>query len=322
MKFSQLFQTILAVAILALSSAGAFAQSEAATTETPAVSESVAPANEGTPDSVTAPEVSAPAAPFENVTAQMDAQPWQMGMRPAASPVQERLITFHHQMLILITVVSLFVLALMIYVCVKFSEKNNPNPSKTSHNTLVEVVWTLVPVLILMAVLFPSLKHLYYMDKSEIEGKADLTIKIIGYQWYWNYEYPDAGFAFDSYMVQEDDLKPGQPRLLTVDNAIYVPVGKKVRVQLTGGDVIHSWAMPNFGVKMDAMPGHLNETWFQADIEGTYYGQCSELCGVRHGFMPITVHVVSQEEFDAWIEQAKAKFAANDDAPRHFAALR
>lgn len=321
MQFSRFLQTLLAVAVIALSGVSAHAQTAAVDAQAP-VTQDVPPANEGTPAEVTAPEVSAPATPFENVTAQMDAQPWQMGMRPAAGPVQERIYTFHHYMLILITVVSLFVLALMIYTCVRFSEKNNPNPSKTSHNTLIEVIWTIVPVLILVVVAIPSLQHLYFMDKSEIEGDADVTIKVIGYQWYWNYEYPDAGFAFDSYMVKEEDLNPGQPRLLTVDNAVYVPVGKKIRIQLTGGDVIHSWAMPNFGVKMDAMPGHLNETWFQADIEGTYYGQCSELCGVNHGFMPITVHVVSQEEYDAWLEQAKAKFAANDSASRIFAALR
>lgn len=306
MKFSQLIHAAITAIILSCCVFSAHAQVE--------------PVNEGTPAEVTAP--AAPAAPFENVTAKMDAQPWQMGMRPAASPVQEQIMVFHDYMLILITVVSLFVLGLMIYVCIRFSEKNNPKPSKTAHNTLIEVIWTVLPVLILIVVLVPSLKLLYFMDKSEIEGKADLTIKVIGYQWYWNYEYPDSGFAFDSYMVKEENLKEGQPRLLTVDNAVYVPVGKKVRIQLAGGDVIHSWAMPNFGVKMDAVPGHLNETWFQADIEGTYYGQCSELCGVGHGFMPITVHVVSQEEFDAWLEQAKEQFAANENAPQHFAALR
>lgn len=318
MKFSQLIQKFIAVLVLTSIAGFAYAQVE--------------PVNEGTPADVTTAEqpmidsdVEAPAAveTRADVTARMDAQPWQLGMRPAASPVQERLTVFHDYMLILITVVSLFVLALMIYVCVRFSEKNNPVPSKTSHNTMIEVIWTLVPVLILVAVLVPSLRLLYFMDKSEIEGQADVTVKVIGYQWYWNYEYPDDGFAFDSYMVQEADLQEGQPRLLTVDNAMVVPVGKKIRVQLTGGDVIHSWAMPNFGVKMDAVPGRLNETWFQADIEGTYYGQCSELCGVNHGFMPITVHVVSEEEYEAWLEEAKAEFAANDNAPvQHFAALR
>lgn len=249
------------------------------------------------------------------------AKPWQLGMLEPVTPVHERLFDFHNYLLALITVVTLIVLALMVYVCIRFSEKNNPKPSKTSHNTMIEVVWTLIPVLILVAVAIPSLRHLYFMDKTYLDGNADLTIKVIGYQWYWNYEYSDAGFAFDSYMVREEDLKPGQPRLLTVDNAIYVPVGKKVRVQVTGGDVIHSWAMPNFGVKMDAVPGRLNETWFQADVEGTYYGQCSELCGVNHGFMPITVHVVSQEAFDAWLEQAKARFAAVS-VDRQYAAIR
>jgi cytochrome c oxidase subunit II len=302
MKFSHMIQKITAIMLVVFCTSAAYAQQE--------------PVNQGTPA-----EVTAPVAPTDSVTQQMDAQPWQLGMRPAASPVMERLDSFHDFLLILITAVSVFVLALMIYVCLRFRESKNPNPSKTSHNTTIEIIWTLVPVLILVAVAIPSLRHLYFMDKSEIEGQADVTIKIIGYQWYWNYEYPDAGFAFDSYMVQEADLKPGQPRLLTVDNAVYVPVGKKIRVQMTGGDVIHSWAMPNFGVKMDAVPGHLNETWFQADIEGTYYGQCSELCGVNHGFMPITVHVVSQEEYEAWLAKAKDRFAAYDNAPAQQLAL-
>lgn len=299
MKFFQLIQIIAVAAMLAFGANAGFAQ-EAAT-----------PAS----------EVAQPEATVEAAEDAYQAKPWQIGMRKSASPVQERIFTFHNYLLALITVTSVFVLALMIYVCIRFSEKNNPKPSKTSHNTVIEVIWTLVPVLILVAVAIPSLRHLYFMDKTYLDGKADLTIKVVGYQWYWNYEYPDAGFAFDSYMINEKDLKPGQLRLLTVDNAIYVPVGKKVRVQVTGGDVIHSWAMPNFGVKIDAVPGRLNETWFQADVEGTYYGQCSELCGVNHGFMPITVNVVSQEEFDAWLEQAKARFASAS-ADRQYAAIR
>lgn len=237
------------------------------------------------------------------------AKEWQLGMMPAASPVQERLIGFHDGLLYLITAISVVVLVLLIYVCLKFSARANPVPSKNAHNTLIEVIWTVIPVLLVIAILIPSFRHLYYMDHSEIEGQADVTIKIIGYQWYWNYEYPDVGFAFDSYIVKEEDLKPGQPRLLTVDNEIVVPVGKKVLLQITGGDVIHSWAMPSFGVKMDAVPGHMNQTWFQADHLGVYYGQCSELCGVNHGFMPITVRVVTQEEYEAWLEAAKAKFS-------------
>lgn len=250
------------------------------------------------------------------------AKPWQVGMQEPASPVQERLFSFHHALLIVITVISIIVLLLLIYVCVRFRAARNPVPSKTAHNTLVEIVWTIVPVLILFAIGVPALKHLYYMDHSEIDGQADLTIKIIGYQWYWNYEYPDSGFAFDSYIIKEDAAnKPADYiRLLSVDNAVVVPVNKKVLLQLTGGDVIHSWAMPAFGVKLDAVPGHLNETWFQATKIGTYYGQCSELCGVNHGFMPITVRVVTEEEFQKWLEAAKAKFAAVP-AEQRFAAL-
>lgn len=250
------------------------------------------------------------------------AKPWQTGMIPAASPVQERLIHFHNGMLILITVISLIVLALLIYVCVRFNAKRNPVPSKTTHNVMVEVIWTVIPVLLVIAILIPSLKNLYYMDHSEVSGKADVTIKIIGYQWYWNYEYPESGFAFDSYIIKEEDLKPekGQIRLLSVDNEVVVPVNKKILLQLTGGDVIHSWAMPAFGVKMDAVPGHLNETWFEATQVGLYYGQCSELCGVNHGFMPINVRVVTEEEYKAWLEQAKKKFASVP-AEQRYAAL-
>lgn len=299
MKFFQLIQIIAVAAMLAFGANAGFAQ------------EATAPAS----------EVTQPEAATEVAGDAYRAKPWQLGMLEPVSPVHERIFTFHNYLLVLITVTSVFVLALMVYVCIRFSEKNNPKPSKTSHNTMIEVIWTLVPVLILVAVAIPSLRHLYFMDKTYLDGKADLTIKVVGYQWYWNYEYPDAGFAFDSYMINEKDLKPGQLRLLTVDNAIYVPVGKKVRVQVTGGDVIHSWAMPNFGVKIDAVPGRLNETWFQADVEGTYYGQCSELCGVNHGFMPITVHVVSQEEYDAWVEQAKARLASVP-VDRQYAAIR
>lgn len=300
MKFFQLIQIIAVAAMLAFGANTGFAQ------------EAAAPAG----------EIAQPETATEVAGDAYRAKPWQLGMLKSVSQVQERIFSFHNYLLVLITVTSIFVLALMVYVCIRFSEKNNPKPSKTSHNTMIEVIWTLVPVLILVAVAIPSLRHLYFMDKTYLDGKADLTIKVVGYQWYWNYEYPDAGFAFDSYMIHEKDLKPGQLRLLTVDNAIYVPVGKKVRVQVTGGDVIHSWAMPNFGVKIDAVPGRLNETWFQADVEGTYYGQCSELCGVNHGFMPITVHVVSQEEFDAWLEQAKARFASVPPADRQYAAIR
>lgn len=252
------------------------------------------------------------------------AHEWQESLQTPASPVMERLFDFHHLLLIIITVTSVFVLLLMIYTCVRFSAKNNPRPSKTTHNTLIEIVWTLIPVLILIAIAIPSWRHLHYMAADEMED-ADMTIKVVGNQWFWNYEYPDhGGFAFDSYMIKDADIdaKKGQVRLLSVDNPIYVPVGKKVRVQLTGADVIHSWAMPAFGVKTDAMPGHLNQTWFQVDKPGVYYGQCSELCGVNHGFMPIEVRAVSEGEFKQWVEQAKKKFASNGNASLTVASAR
>lgn len=301
MKFSPFIQKIIAVLVVTLWAGIAHAQVE--------------PVNEDPAPEVTIEQQEAAPDAFYNPAAHLDTKPWQLGMRLPAGPVHERLYTFHDYILLLITAVTVMVLVLLVYVCIRFSEKNNPKPSKTTHNVLIEVVWTLVPVLILVIVAIPSLRLLYYMDHTHLQGEADVTIKVIGYQWYWNYEYPDDGFAFDSYMIRDEDLQPGQPRLLAVDNPIYVPVGKRVRLQITAGDVIHSWAMPNFGVKMDAVPGRLNETWFQADIEGTYYGQCSELCGVNHGFMPIAVNVVSQEEYDAWIEEARDRFASSGDYP-------
>lgn len=252
------------------------------------------------------------------------AEPWQLGMQPASSPVLERLAGFHDLLLVIITVTTLFVLALMVYVCFRFREKANPNPSKTSHNTLIEIIWTALPVVILVAIAIPSLRHLYYIDRIAPED-ADMTLKVVGYQWYWNYEYPDqGGLSFDSYMLKEEDLKAerGDIRLLSVDNPLVVPVNKRIRVLITGADVIHSWAMPSFGVKTDAVPGTLNETWFEAKTPGIYYGQCSELCGVGHGFMPIEIHAVSEEEFKAWVETAKEKFALGNNAPTHLASVR
>ncbi|MEM6665411.1 MAG: cytochrome c oxidase subunit II [Pseudomonadota bacterium] len=231
--------------------------------------------------------------------------PWQMGFQDAASPVMERITNFHNFVLLIITVITLFVLGLLIWVALKFNAKANPNPSKTSHNTTIEVVWTVVPVLILLVIAVPSFRLLYY--EQEIPP-VDLTVKAIGYQWYWGYEYPDQEIEeYSSIMLEEDELGPEDPRLLAVDNEVVVPVGKTVRMIVTAGDVLHNWAMPAFGVKMDAVPGRLNETWFLAERPGIYYGQCSELCGVRHAFMPIAVRVVTEEQFEAW------SVAARDD---------
>jgi cytochrome c oxidase subunit II len=229
--------------------------------------------------------------------------PWEYKLQGAASPVMEQITKFHDGLLIVITLITLFVLGLLITVVVKFNAKANPVPTRTTHNTLIEVAWTLIPVMILVGIAIPSFRLLF----QELDiPKADLTIKATGKQWYWSYAYPDNGkFEFDSLMAQDK-----QPRLLGVDNEMVVPVNKVVRVQTTGADVIHSFAVPAFGIKIDAVPGRLNETWFTATKTGMFYGQCSELCGKDHAFMPIAVRVVSDQEFAAWIEAAKKKFAS------------
>lgn len=238
------------------------------------------------------------------------AKPWQLGLQDPVTPTAEKLYSFHNMLNIIIFAITFFVLGLLIYVVLKFNSKANPTPSKTTHNILIEVIWTAVPVLILVVIALPSLRVLYFMDRTE---DADMTLKIIGHQWYWSYEYPDHGdFAFDSYLVEEEDLEDDQPRLLTVDNPVVVPVNTTIRLIMTSDDVMHNWAMPAFGVKMDTVPGRINETWMKVTKEGTYYGQCSELCGVNHGFMPITVKVVSKEEFAKWVDYAQEEFASDD----------
>ena len=235
---------------------------------------------------------------------------WQLGFQEAASSSMREIVNFHDKLLLpIIIAISVFVLFLMVYACIRFRASKNPNPSTTTHNVAVEVLWTLIPCLILIVMAVPSFKILY---KQDTIPKADVTVKAIGYQWYWGYEYPDENIIFDSYMVEEEDLKPGQPRLLAVDNEVVVPVNKVVKVLITANDVLHAWALPSFGVKRDAMPGRVNETWFKADRVGTYYGQCSELCGIKHAFMPITVRVVTDEEYNAWLEEAKIKFAKKE----------
>jgi cytochrome c oxidase subunit 2 len=231
-------------------------------------------------------------------------QPWEVTLQPAASPVMENIVWFHNFLFVLITLITLFVLALLVMVVVKFNAKANPVPSKTTHNTLIEVAWTLIPVLILVGIAVPSFRLLFL--QLDIP-KADLTVKATGKQWYWSYSYPDNGkFEFDSLMAADK-----QPRLLGVDNEMVVPVNKVIRVQTTGADVIHAFAVPAFGIKIDSIPGRLNETWFKATKTGMYYGQCSELCGKDHAFMPIAVRVVEDQEFAAWVEAAKKKYATN-----------
>jgi cytochrome c oxidase subunit II len=236
--------------------------------------------------------------------------PWEFKLQGSATQVMDDITSFHNWLLVTITLITLFVLALLAIIAVKFNAKANPVPSRTTHNTLIEVAWTLIPVLILVAIAVPSFRLLFL----ELDiPKADLTIKATGKQWYWTYAYPDNGkFEFDSLLAcDEARLKCEQPRLLTVDNEVVVPVNKVVRVETTGADVIHSFAVPAFGIKIDAIPGRLNETWFKANKVGVYYGQCSELCGKDHAYMPIAVRVVTDQEFAAWVETAKKKFAAN-----------
>ena len=235
---------------------------------------------------------------------------WQLGFQKAASKGMQDIVWFHDYMLLpIITAITVFVLFLVIYACIRFRSSRNPEASQTSHNTIIEVAWTLVPCLILIIMAVPSFKVLYSQDRIP---PADVTIKAIGYQWYWGYEYPDENIIFDSYMIEEKDLRADQPRLLAVDNEVVVPVNKVIKVLITANDVLHAWALPSFGVKRDAVPGRINETWFKAEKEGTYYGQCSELCGIKHAFMPITVKVVSEEDYQEWLSEARVKFAKEE----------
>ncbi len=236
---------------------------------------------------------------------------WEMGFDPAASPTMERITAFHDLLLVIITLITVFVLGLLLYVMYRFAEKRNPAPSRTTHNTTIEVLWTVVPVVILVIIAIPSFKLLYFADRAE---DAEKTIKVTGHQWYWSYEYPDDGdFAFDATMVATEDLQPGQNRLLDTDNYVVLPVNTKIRLLITAGDVIHSFALPAMGVKLDAVPGRINETWIEITREGTFYGQCSEICGTGHSFMPIAIKAVSRADYEAWVEKAKQEFARLDE---------
>ena len=243
--------------------------------------------------------------------------PWQMGFQNANTPIMDQITSFHTYVTIIITIIALFVLGLLVYVMSRFNETRNPQSSRTSHNTPLEVAWTVIPILILVAIAIPSFRLLFAQYDFP---KPDLTITATGSQWYWTYDYPDHGIHFDSIIVQDADLKEGQPRLLTVDHEVVVPVGKNVVVQVKANDVIHDWAVPSFGIKLDAVPGRLQTTWFRAEREGWYYGQCSELCGRNHAFMPIAVRVVSEAEFNDWLAKNKAKASRDDDAGKVAAA--
>lgn len=254
-------------------------------------------------------------------------QPWQMDLQAAATPVAENIHSFHTMLLWIITAISLFVLALLVIIVFKFRETANPVPSKTTHNTMIEVVWTIVPVLILVIISIPSFRLL---KEQIVIPKSDLTIKLTGKQWYWTFEYAkdSGGITFDTLMLSDEEIakavknggrKEDYPRLLAVDNEAVVPVNKVVRVQVTAADVIHAFAVQSFGVKIDAVPGRLNETWFKATKEGVYYGQCQELCGKDHAFMPLVFRVVSQEKYEAWLKEAQKKFATSSEPVRQMA---
>jgi cytochrome c oxidase subunit 2 len=233
--------------------------------------------------------------------------PWQYNFQTPVTPIMETINSFHLFLTIIATVITLFVMILLLIVMVRFREKANPTPSRTTHNTLLEVAWTVIPALILVVIAVPSFRLLF--DQLTIPP-ADVTVKATGTaQWTWTYEYPDDKFQFDSNMIPDDQLKAGQPRLLAVDNELVVPVNKTVRMQITAEGIIHAFAVPSFGIKVDAIPGRLNETWFRATREGVYYGQCSELCGRNHAFMPIAVRVVNDAEYAKWIAEAKKKWA-------------
>ncbi len=246
------------------------------------------------------------------------AQPWQINLQDAGSPVMEKIHDFHNMLLVIQFGIVAFVLVILAYCIFRFNAKRNPEPSTTAHNTVLEIIWTAVPIVILVIIAIPSLKLLYYSNKAQ---DHELTLKVTGHQWYWSYNYPDNGdFSFDSVPVPAEELKPGQPRLLTVDNPVVLPVGTNIQVLVATDDVIHDWAVPSLALKTDAAPGRINETWVRIDKEGTYYGQCSELCGVNHYFMPIQIEAVSKERFAQWVAEAKKQFAGSEAAPQNLAA--
>ncbi len=252
----------------------------------------------------------------------IEPRPWEIGMQPAATPIKAKLIEFHFELDVIIFLIAGLVLALLLYVILRFNSRVHPQPSKTTHNTPIEVLWTVIPVLILVIIAVPSFKLMYYMDRAPAGTK--MTIDVTGHQWYWSYKYPDqGGLAFDSNIVQGSARKPDQPRLLTVNHPLVVPVGTNVRVLVTSTDVIHSWFVPSFGVQEYAMPGRVNEAWFNVEQPGTYYGECNQICGINHAFMPIEIKALSKADFQRWLVAAKKQFATNDNGGGvvHLAAL-
>lgn len=236
--------------------------------------------------------------------------PWQLGLQPAAGSIAERAASLHNLLLVLITLISIFVLGLLIYACVRFRAERNPKPSKTTHNALIEVIWTVIPVVILVVIAIPSFKLLYYMDRTD---ETDMVVKVTGAQWYWTYEYPEENISFDSYMIAEEDLEPHHKRLLDVDNPLVVPEGTRIKVLVEANDVMHSFFMPSLAVQVYTVAGRTNEAWIDIPMGiKTYYGQCNQICGINHAYMPIVIQAVSVEDYKIWVEQARLEFATND----------
>ena len=237
-------------------------------------------------------------------------EPWQIGLQEPAGSIAQKATDLHNLLLIIISLISVFVLALLVYVGWRFRRDANPTPSKTTHNTTIEILWTVIPVLILVVIAVPSFRLLYYMDETK---NAEMVIKVTGNQWYWNYEYMDDQIAFDSYMLKDDELQPGQPRLLSVDNPLVVPANTKIKMLVTGNDVMHSFFVPSLAVQTYAFIGRVNEVWIDVpEGEKTYYGQCNQICGVNHSFMPIVVKAMAKKEYQAWLADAKQEFAILD----------
>lgn len=249
---------------------------------------------------------------FAGPNGEVRSAPWQLWLQEPGSPTADRIVAFNAQLMVIETLIVIFVLVLMAYIAFRFSAKRNPVPSKTTHHVGLEVAWTILPIFILIGISVPSLKHLYYADSTP---DAEMTLKITGNQWYWNYAYPDhENLTFDSLIIAEEDLQPGQPRLLSVDNKVYLPVETNIRLLMTSADVIHNWALPSLSIKLDTMPGRINETWTRIHekyVGKTIYGMCSELCGVNHGFMPIAIEAVSKEDFAKWVKKAQEEFASD-----------
>ena len=246
---------------------------------------------------------------FLKIAQASEPKPWQMDLQEPAGVIATKATDLHNFLLIVITLISVFVLGLLVYVCIKFREKPNVKPSKTSHHTLIEIIWTVVPVLILVVIAVPSFKLLYL---TEADKPVDMVVKVSGAQWYWNYEYPDEEVAFDSYIIAEEDLKDNQKRMLDVDNPLVVPEGTRIKFLVTGNDVMHSFFVPSLALQVYSIAGRVNEIWTEIPMgKKKYYGQCNQICGVNHAYMPIVIQALPDNEYKEWLKEAKVKFAKN-----------